>query len=47
MFNERTKEGVYKQQDADECFQLLVSSLEKVGISKVKKFQEDSENFLL
>ncbi len=33
MFAERTKEGVYKQQDADECFQNMVTYLEKIALT--------------
>ena len=33
MFAERVKEGGYKQQDADECFTNLLTSLERVCIS--------------
>ena len=34
MFAERTKEGVYKQQDADECFQNMVTYLEKIALTE-------------
>ena len=34
MFAERSKEGGFKQQDADECFQNLLTSLEKVCLAK-------------
>lgn len=37
MFAERTKEGVYQQQDADECFQNLLQTFERIAITKVKK----------
>ena len=33
MFAERMKEGGYKQQDADECFQNLLTYLERVSLT--------------
>lgn len=33
MFAERSKEGGFKQQDADECFQILLQYLERVCVS--------------
>jgi len=28
QFNEKTKEGIFKQQDADECFQNIIGCLD-------------------
>lgn len=33
MFAERTKEGVFKQQDADECFMNVLTYLEKISLT--------------